>query len=345
MRHFSYFTRVFLLLCLSFITMLASDIMLACSRVLHVDSQQAVMVGRTMDWEQDMRTQLWVYPRGIVRQGGDDANPLRWTSQYGSIVATAYQQITTDGFNERGLAAHLLWLSDADYGKRNEKIPGLVVTRWAQFYLDNFQTVQEAIRFTEQLSFQLVKAFQQETHEWVRLHLALEDATGDSAIIEYIDGKTIIYHSRDYIVLTNGPVYNKQLENLHRYNGLGGNLPLPGTLTAKDRFVRAAYYTLHLPHAASAQAELANVLAVVRNVSVPKQLPRKANEQTSWTMWRSVSDLTNHVYYFDDSAKPNLIWANLNAFNLSSGSPIMKLDLTHDYVGDVSKQFQPIIIQ
>lgn len=327
------------LLCLFLCILMINQMALGCTRLLRMD-QPAVMTARTMDWDNEMRTQLWIYPRGRQHQGSEDAYPLQWTSKYGSIAATAYDQITTDGFNEQGLAAHILWLSEADYGKRSEKLPGLLVTQWAQFYLDNFKTVDEAVRFTELFPFQLLPFYQQETHEWVKLHLALEDVSGDSAIIEYISGKPVIYHNKDDIVLTNSPVYNEQLKNLELYEG-PKSLPLPGTQSPKDRFVRAAYHTVRLPHANSAKTELTDVLAVIRNVSSPKKMGPKTS---SWTQWRSISDLSHKIYYFDDTAKLGLIWVPLNNFNVLPGSPLMKLDLSKDnnYSGDVSKLFQPV---
>jgi len=62
------------------------NIVYACSRVLSADNGQAVLVGRNMDWPEDMGTALWVLPRGIKREGLPGANSLSWTSKYGSIV-------------------------------------------------------------------------------------------------------------------------------------------------------------------------------------------------------------------------------------------------------------------
>jgi choloylglycine hydrolase len=42
------------------------------------------------------------------------------------------------------------------------------------------------------------------------LHLSMSDKTGDSAIVEYIDGQQVIHHSRDYQVMTS-PIFEKQL--------------------------------------------------------------------------------------------------------------------------------------
>jgi len=95
----------------------------SCTRLLHTDPAQGVMVGRNMDWYEEMYSKLVVYPRGMQRQGYAPVNPLKWESQYGSIIATSYDAGATDGMNEKGLAAHGLWLDESDYGARDEKIP------------------------------------------------------------------------------------------------------------------------------------------------------------------------------------------------------------------------------
>jgi choloylglycine hydrolase len=331
---------VFFLLMLS---LAAHHTALACTRILHANKTQAVMVGRTMDWSEDMHTQLFVYPAGIFHKGTNDARPLLWTSRYGSIVAAVYQNITTDGLNERGLATHILELKEADYGKRNTSLPGIDVTQWAQFYLDNFASVNEAIQYAESHPFQIVAVSMPQTNGAVSLHLALEDASGDSAIIEYINGKPITYHHQSYITLTNSPIHPKQLKNLLNYSGFGGVKRLPGTSSAKDRFVRATYYTQRLPTENSVQAELFNVLAVLRNISQVRSLSGE-NKETAWTLWRTVCDLTHRVYYFDDAERIGLVWVKLGSVDLSSGAPVMKFDLQkyHEETSDVSGKFETV---
>src|SRR3546814_602415 len=214
-----------------------------CSRVLWADNGQAVVVGRTMDWVNPWPIDLWLLPRGIESDGRQGPDTLRWTARYGSVVAS--KDGASDGMNEAGLAAHMLWLAEAEYGARDPARPGLSVGLWLQYYLDSFATVAEAVAWTKASNFQLV------TGEYdglqVAVHLAIEDASGDSAVIEYVGGRPRIYHGRDYCVLTNSPTFDRQLAQLKRYQGFGGELPLPGTTDAADRYVRASYYLKHLP--------------------------------------------------------------------------------------------------
>ncbi|MCS7009601.1 MAG: linear amide C-N hydrolase [Chthoniobacterales bacterium] len=40
-------------------------------------------------------------------------------------------------------------------------------------------------------------------------HLALADATGNSAIVEYLGGKPVIYRGREFTVMTNSPPFDQ----------------------------------------------------------------------------------------------------------------------------------------
>ena len=104
------------------------------------------------------------------------------------------------------MAANLLWLNESDYGKRDEKLPGVSIALWAQYVLDNYSTVAEAVQDAREHNYQIVAATvpmyiptQGTTITSASLHLALADKTGDSAIIEYINGKPVIYHAPIFI--------------------------------------------------------------------------------------------------------------------------------------------------
>jgi choloylglycine hydrolase len=38
---------------------------------------------------EDIRTNLWSFPRGMSRDGGVGPKSISWTSKYGSVIATA----------------------------------------------------------------------------------------------------------------------------------------------------------------------------------------------------------------------------------------------------------------
>jgi penicillin V acylase-like amidase (Ntn superfamily) len=60
---------------------------LACSRAVCFGLEGQTVTGRSMDWLEDMQTNLWIFPRGMERDGGMGNQGLQWTSKYGSVVA------------------------------------------------------------------------------------------------------------------------------------------------------------------------------------------------------------------------------------------------------------------
>jgi Linear amide C-N hydrolases, choloylglycine hydrolase family/Domain of unknown function (DUF4143) len=183
----------------------------ACTRVVYLGPNADVITARSMDWNADIGTNLWIFPKGMERSGEAGRNSLRWTSKYGSVIASGFDVATTDGLNEAGLCANLLWLTESQYPAFDRSKPGLSVAAWAQYVLDNFATVQEAVNALRGEPFTIVTDTVPGETRLAMLHLSMSDATGDSAIVEYIGGKQVIHHDRKYQVMTNSPIFDEQL--------------------------------------------------------------------------------------------------------------------------------------
>ncbi|MFV7592331.1 linear amide C-N hydrolase, partial [Enterobacter quasiroggenkampii] len=54
----------------------------ACTRVVYLGENEQIMTGRTMDWKYDIGTNLWIFPRGMVRDGVAGPNSVKWKSKY-----------------------------------------------------------------------------------------------------------------------------------------------------------------------------------------------------------------------------------------------------------------------
>jgi len=99
-----------------------------CTRILwtgKVGDKISSICGRNMDWGIDMKEKLWVFPAGLKRKSDVKGKPVEWVSKYGSIATIVYDQATSDGMNEKGLAVHANWLAKSFYGVRDESKPGL----------------------------------------------------------------------------------------------------------------------------------------------------------------------------------------------------------------------------
>lgn len=300
-----------------------------------------------MDWPESTQPLVVAMPRGRKRNGGlvgaqvmVTENPLTWTSRYGSLVTTIYGIGTIDGFNERGLAAHGLYLDSTDFGDRDSSKPGVQTGLWVQYLLDQAETVADALALMEAIQVVLinVRGFD------ANLHVALEDASGDSAIIEFADGKPVVHHGRQYTLMTNDPTYEEQLELLaqHDFSHPTGSTPVPGNVNAVDRFQRAAYFSGLLPEPADERQAVAAVMAIARNVSVPFGAPYEDFGVYN-TEYRTVCDLTNRTYFFELTSSPSVLWAQLDGLDISAGvQPHAVNPYDESLAGDVTSKFAPV---
>ncbi len=323
----------------------------ACTRVLYTAPDGTVIMGRSMDWAEDMRSNLWALPRGMKRDGATGANAPRWTSRYGSVVATGYDVGTADGMNEKGLVANLLYLAESDYGTPGGK-PALSISLWAQYVLDSFATVDEAVTALAKEPFQVVTATLPNGRK-AQLHLSISDAGGDSAILEYIGGKLVIHHGKQFVVMTNSPTYDQQLALEAYWKDIGGLVFLPGTNRAADRFARASFLLGAIPRSADKNyiaavpdqrfefQALASVLGVVRSVGVPLGITTPGEPNISSTIWRTVADQKRLVYAFDSATSPSVFWVPMEDLDLKEGAPVKKLTVAGGkvYAGNAASKF------
>jgi penicillin V acylase-like amidase (Ntn superfamily) len=119
------------------------------------------------------------------------------------------------------------------------------------------------------------------------------------------------------------------------------NTPLPGNVSPADRFQRAAYCQRVLPETKNRREAVTSMLAIMANVSVPFGAPYK-NFGIYNTEYRTVSDLTDKVYYFQLTTSPSVVWAGLEHFDLTPGKPVMTLNPDNTALaGNVASQFRP----
>lgn len=317
---------------------------IACTRVVYLGSDNTIFTARSMDWQTEMPTNLWSFPRGVERNGVAGPNSMTWTSKYGSVIASGFDAGTADGMNEKGLVANMLYLVESEYvtPTKNDPRKPLSISLWAQYFLDNYATVAEAVKAMRQEPFYIITTMTPDGKPG-QLHLSISDATGDSAIFEYVDGKLQIHHDRKYQVMTNSPVYERQLALNDYWNEIGGVTMLPGTNRAADRFVRASFYINAIPQTSDINEATASVFSVIRNVSVPRGISTPGQPNISSTLWRTVADQKNKRYFFESTRSPNVFWVNLADLNFTKGSPTMKLTLTDGavYAGNVAAKFRP----
>ncbi|MFH1836912.1 MAG: linear amide C-N hydrolase [Candidatus Omnitrophota bacterium] len=309
----------------------------ACSE-LFMDQEGIKIAGRNMDWGDDKFAVL-INPRGIARKAEEVSrkdDPVEWVSKYGSVTFNIYVEGTpegaTDGMNEYGLSAAVLWMEASKYPEEDSR-PVLDDGMWVQYCLDNFKTVDEVIADAPGLRVKADKYF----GKIVALHLYIHDPNGNSAILEYLDGNLVIHHGSPLSkeVLTNDP-YAVNLAGLSDYSGFGGMKPLPGGYGHEARFVRAAAYLNALPKVMSRDEAIAYAFNGMSDVAEP------LGASSSPTQWTVVRDLSEKKMHFRNITNAVIRIIDLNNIDFNSDSQIMMLDIASPLSGDVTEKFKPI---
>lgn len=314
----------------------------ACTRVVY-ECGDMIATGRTMDWKEDPKSNIYIFPRGMERKGGLGENSISWTSKYGSIAVAGYDIGICDGMNEEGLVANMLFLPESTYDRENDDRLIMGISIWTQYILDNFATVSEAV---EQLSKDEFKLDAPELPNGSKstLHMAVSDKSGDNAIIEYLDGNVTIYHNKDYRILTNSPAYNLQLAVNDYWKQIGGLNMLPGTNKSSDRFARGAFYVDAVVQSENDSIAVPSLMSVMRNVSVPYGISVPDNPHISSTRWRVIADQKNLVYHFENVMPMFMFYIDLKNIDMSRGSGERVLELSDGtiYHGDATARLEAV---
>lgn len=310
----------------------AAPVAEACTRAVYLGPEGRVLTGRSMDWKLPMIANLWVFPRGMERDGAAGERSAVWTSRYGSLAVSGYDISTADGMNEAGLVVNLLWEVEATYPEDDGETPRISLSVFPQYLLDRYATVAEAVADlrSDPVLVQGGEVPIGPPGRSATVHVSISDATGDSAIIEFVNGEMVIWHDRSYQVMTNEPTFERQLAIREYWEGVNPREFLPGTVRATDRFVRASFYINAVEQTADARRAAAAVFSVIRQASVPWGISIADQPNLSTTRWRVVADQRDLRFYVESVISPSVFWVDLANLDLSEGAAVKKLDLGVD---------------
>lgn len=324
----------------------------ACTRALYVGDNGLVITGRSLDWPEPMDSELWVFPRGMDRNGAAGPKSITWTSKYGSLIVSTYEGGSIDGMNEKGLVMNGLYLVESDYGPPDSR-PTITIMALGQYILDNFGSVAETVEEMQSDSIRVIAPILP-NGMGAQAHVSLSDPSGDSAIFEYIDGELVIHHSKEYKVMTNSPSYDQQLAIKKYWEGVDPLTFLPGSVRAADRFVRVSYLINNIskkpdqsiisavPAGTFENQAMASVLSVMRALGKPLTMTNPSKPNLSSSLWRTVWNQKDMVLFFDSATSPSTFWVPLSELDFSDGAEVKKLPMTGGkiYAGNVADKFQ-----
>jgi choloylglycine hydrolase len=313
--------------------------------------------------------------------GPSKKNPNNWTwkSDFESVVAmvgVTGNFAASDGLNSKGLMANVLYAKDSNYAiENNSNTKQLSVLRWVQYVLDKFATTKDVVRHFENNQIEIMPANVpgSKPKKAAALHLSVSDKSGESAIFEVykdsedakptyhiyysgkLEGKTDVICNVACNVMTNEPSFDIQLK-LNDYwlwqwsekNDFPSRT-IPGGPFPSDRFERATFYYNGVSSASDMVESLSQSKSIVANASVPiGTLGFKDHPNIAPTIWSTLANHNDCIYYFGNARTPNLINIDMKKLDYkydTSELPVVTLlenneFINESYEGCVNDNFQ-----
>lgn len=278
----------------------------------------------------------------MKKQSNKAGKMKKWTSKYGAVYAVGYNAGITEGMNEMGLCMNGLFCKGTIYNSpEQEDDDAMSLAMICAWVLDNCANTKEALELVRSQDFKVVGAtFDGGTTS--TLHWGITDATGASAILEFVDGHLNIYEGQDMPMLTNTPTYPQMLAVNDYWESVGGYNMLPGSVRSTERFVRGHFFLGAVKHTNDLNEGMTIIRSIMDNVAVPFQYLKEGVEQMQ-TQWHSFSNLRDRTYYFANTRDLGLYYIDLKKCNLNPGAPVLYLDTQNaeGLVGDVTSKMVP----
>jgi penicillin V acylase-like amidase (Ntn superfamily) len=279
-----------------------------------LDADGAFIVGSNFDNCEYSDGLVIVNKRGVQKRGyspGTDGEYATWTSRYGSVsFSLAGREMVRYGMNEAGLVVTTAELPQSRCPDADKR-PPLEGDFWAQYLLDNFKSVQEAVA-----SDSTVRIVTEGNHYLVC------DREGNAAVIECLDGKLLSYSgdSAPVKIISNAP-YADCLDHWKR-----GIIPESDPDASFERFLGAAEwlhdYEPRLKPAVDYAFEILDYTS-----------------QGQCTQWKIVFDTQSLQVHFRTKRARNIREIDLRDLNFQCSAPMMMLDVNDKLSGDVSRNF------
>ena len=307
----------------------------ACTEFRVASKDNSVIIGRSQEFNLDLKSDLVVEPAGFIHQavpklGCPVSSRMTWNNSYRiAYLDVLHLPFASDGLNEAGLSVGSLLFpgfakfQDIPIDRCDNAISSLQFPLWI---LGKFGTVQELREALSEDSFPLV--WEAEVPEIIvafELHFSVYDATGDGIVIEYTEQGRKVYNNTLGVV-TNSPPYDFHLTNMRNYIELSkfahdplklgktefspigqgsGLLGVPGDFTSPSRFVRTAAMVHFADEVKTGEDAVMLGFHVLNTVDIPRGVCapnptvwQKEKGLADYSQWVVVKDLTTKSIYF-----------------------------------------------
>lgn len=280
--------------------------------------------GKNYDWSVGEGAVI-INKRGVAKTAtkvkDETGSPAVWKSKFGSITFNQYgREFPTGGINEAGLVVELMALPGGDYPSPDSR-PYIRDRQFRQYLLDCFSTVKEVIE-----SDPLIRI--SENGKGPVIHLLVSDRTGESAVIEFIGGKRVVY--------TGGSMPVRALSNTSYAESLlhwrAKEIPPEDKWMSVERFMIAAD-SVNSFDAKAVKAPVDHAFGILKQVA-----------QGNNTRWSIVYDINDLQVFFKTSLNPKKRFIDLKEVDFSCKTTVKIIDIDAGS-GSTLDTFQPYTMQ
>jgi len=303
------------------ITIMQSSLLMACTAFCLKDSTQLILA-KNFDWPINDGL-IFLNKKGVPKVAfTQQPKKISWVSKYGSITFNQFgKEFPLGGMNEAGLVIEELNLFGK--GHQDDSLYTVNEFQWVQYFLDNYSSVNEIVHNFPPLTVSPI---------FVNLHYLISDKQGNTAIIEFYDGKIHTYHGKEiqYPVLSNN-TYRNSLKYINNFKGFGGDLPIRNETTSGERFVKAVVLIKNM-HNRINESLVSTAFSILDSV---KQKD---------TQWSIVYDIRNSKIFFYTSICKKIKIIDIKRFDFTCTSSCKYYDilsLDSDYIYAKFQEFDP----
>jgi choloylglycine hydrolase len=301
------------------------ELTLACTGIRIKPTDGSVIVARTMEFAADLQSNVVIVPRSLdlVGTAPGDQPGLRWKSRFGCVGANAFGvPVIVDGLNETGLSVAIFYFPGyAQYQEVKNEDVSKTLAPWELpvYLLSTCTNVEEAVKVVQ--AIRVGEVVQKQMGYVPPCHYMVNDASGHCVVLEYVGGELKV-HNNPLGVITNSPTFDWHVTNLRNYVNLtlnnvppvdlagielrsfgqgSGMLGLPGDFTPPSRFIRAVAFCQSALPVTTADEGVLQAFHILNQFDIPKGAARGVEHGKAvadYTLWTSVSDLTNRRYHF-----------------------------------------------
>ena len=342
----------------------------ACTALHLTATDGGVVVGRTMEFGTDTKSDAVVVPAGtrLTSSLPDKSKGIHYTTKYG-IVGNNFMKkhMVVDGMNEKGLYIGALYLPGyASYpeGTPENAAKSMAPEDYVAWLLGNFSTVAEVKENYNKVI--LVQNPQKEIGgQSFPGHFLVTDSSGASVVIEPTDN-TLKLFDNPLGVLTNSPSFDWHMINLSNYANLSavnvapfdfsgtkintfgqgsGLVGLPGDYTPPSRLIRAVAFSQAAIKLPTAKETVPQVFHIMNAFDIPLGTIQEKGKDGSihydYTQWTIVADLKNMIYAIKTYKDQSIRSIDVRKALAAAGNEIKVIELdSKQPIEDVSTKFK-----